>query len=96
MVKIDGCWDDRRSQLLDQAAPILEDLDGVLDFFEDPEAGYFGTKSMYVRFFSRGLTLEQPTIETLLSAAKKNSAVLSIDTREGPLVVTIMKPDGAF
>ncbi len=96
MVMIKQCWDDKRSQLLDQAAPFLDALESFLDCFEEPEAGYFGKNSMYVRLSSRGLVLEHATISALVDAAEKNGAVLSIDTRDGPLVATIMKPDGAF
>lgn len=96
MVTIKSCWDDKRSQLLDQAAPILDSLTDILDCFEDPEVGYFGLKSMYVRLSARGVVLEHATIDSLLLAAEINGAVLSIDTRGGPLVATIMKQDNAF
>lgn len=96
MVKIDQCWDDKRSQILDQAAPILETLADVLHSFEEPEAGYFNKNSMYVRLRSKALVFEHGTISDLLDAAEFNGAVLSIDTREGPLVATIMKRAGAF
>jgi hypothetical protein len=96
MVNIRKCWDDKRTQLLDQAAPILEKLKTVLDRFEDPEVGYFGTDALYVQLGSRGLVIEHGTIEALLQAAKSNDAVLSIDTRDGPLVATIMKHENVF
>ena len=96
MVKINSCPAEKRNILLDQAAPILMGLNNVLDRFEDPEAGYFGKTSIYIRLSAAGLVLEQPTLEKLLDIAKKNGAVLSIDTREGPLVATIMKHDGTF
>ncbi len=101
MVKIQQCWDEKRNQLLDQAAPILETLKPILDRFEEPEAGYFGVAgtrvhAMYVRLRSRALVFEHETISDLLDAAERNDAVLSIDTREGPLVATIMKTNGAF
>lgn len=91
MVKIDSCWEDDRNLLLDQAAPILTDLKEVLGGFADPELGYIGTKSIYLRLSAMGLVLEQWVIEKLLKAASNNGAVLSIDTRQGPLVATIMK-----
>ena len=93
MLKIDAFWEDHRSQLVDQAAPLLQDLREVLGGFHDPELGYFGAASLYARLSSRALVLEQPMIERLLEAAKKNGFVLSIDTRNGPLVVTFMKQD---
>lgn len=98
MVKITSDTEGKRNILLDQVAPVLTGLKGILDRFEEPEAGYFGqkSKSIYIRLSARGLTLEQPTIEKLLEVARKNGAVLSIDTREGPLVATIMKHDGTF
>jgi hypothetical protein len=96
MVNITTCLPEKRNILLDQAAPILEGLKSILKSFEEPEAGYFGEKSIYIRLSRRGLVLEQPAIEKLLEVAKKNDAVLSIDTREGPLVATIMKHDGTF
>jgi hypothetical protein len=40
--------------------------------------------------------IEHGTIEALLQAAKSNDAVLSIDTRDGPLVATIMKHENVF
>lgn len=96
MVKIISCEPEKRNILLDQAAPILAGLKSILERFEDPEAGYFGQTSIYIRFSVRGLVLEQPTLEKLLDVAKKNGAVLSVDTRHGPLVATIMKHDGTF
>jgi len=96
MVKILGEWQDKRTQILDQAAPILETLKGILTGFEVPEAGYFGKNAFYIRLSSKALVLEQPTIELLLLAAKAHDAVLSIDTKQGPLVVTIMKHGNIF
>lgn len=96
MVKILGEWQDKRTQILDQVAPILEDLKTVLPGFEVPEAGYFGKDALYIRLSARSLVIEQPTIEVLLGAAKANDAVLSIDTKHGPLVVTIMKHGNIF
>lgn len=96
MVKIISCETEKMNILFDQATPILSGLKCVMDRFDEPEAGYFGKTSIYVRLSARGLVLEQQTIEKLLEIAKKNGAVLSIDTREGPLVATIMKHDGTF
>lgn len=95
MVKIGREWEEKRTQILDQAAPILEDLKGILGGFE-AEAGYFGPSGLYIRLSARSLVLEQATIETLLRAAKANDGVLSIDTKQGPLVATIMKHENIF
>ena len=89
MVKIDPHWEEHRNDLIDAAAPVLRDLKKILDGFEDPELGNYGI-GVYIRLASRGLTFEQPVIETLLAAAKKHGWRLSIDTRLGPLVATFM------
>lgn len=96
MVKISSGWEDKRTQILDQVAPILQDLKAVLPRFEDPEAGYFGTDAMYIRLFSRSLVIEHGTLDAVLQAAKKHDAVISVDTKQGPLVVTIMKHENIF
>jgi len=96
MIRISSGWEDKRTQLLDQAAPILEDLKSVLSRFDDPEVGYFGTDARYIRLHSRSLVIEQGTLEGLIQASKKNDAVVSIDTKQGPLVATIMKHENIF
>lgn len=96
MVKISSGWEEKRTQILDQAAPILEAMKEVLSRFDVPEAGYFGTDALYIRLFSRSLVIEQPTLEVLIKAAKANDAVVSVDTKQGPLVVTIMKHENIF
>lgn len=96
MVKISSGWEEKRVQILDQVAPILQDLKSVLSRFDEPEAGYFGTDAMYIRLFSNGLVIEHGTIDAVLQAAKKHDAVISVDTKHGPLVVTIMKHENIF
>src|SRR5262245_49162424 len=97
MLKIDADWDRERNQIIDHAVPLLKDLGAVLDTFQDPEAGCFGAQavsppdSIWVRLSSKRLVIEQPVIEALLTAAKRNGMILSINTQQGPLVADFEK-----
>jgi len=97
MVNIRRCWEGSTTQLLDQAAPILEKLKEVLGHFEEPEVGYVHKATgVYIQLSSRELVIDQEALEVLLQAAKSSGAKLSIDTRDGPLMVTIIKHKDVF
>jgi len=77
MLKIDSNYDQERSQIIDHAAPLLKDLDTVLDSFQDPEAGCFGAQavsppdSVWIRLSSKRLVIEQPVLEARPRAAPR-------------------------